>query len=180
MIIMPSTPRLSTPARSVTSSPSAAMPSGVAGVMTVRRIASTLSGPPFRGFGAGGDQPDAVMDQGVAGEDEKEQQALEDAADLVGNADRQLRGLAAEIGQRQHEAGCDNAERVQTAEKGDDDGGEAVARGDGRLDMADRARNFGYSRKAGKRAGMQHREPHHPLCRKTNEPPSPPPERNQN
>src|SRR3546814_18017277 len=115
MIIMPSAARVSTPARSVTRSPSAAMTRGVAAGMTVRRIASTISGPPFRGFGAGGDQPDAVKDQGVAGEDEKEQQALEDAADLVGNADRQLRGLAAEIGQRQHEAGCDNAERVQTA-----------------------------------------------------------------
>jgi hypothetical protein len=38
--IMPSTPRLRTPERSVTSSPMAAMRSGVDAVMMVRRMAS--------------------------------------------------------------------------------------------------------------------------------------------
>ena len=38
--IMPSTPRLSTPERSATSSPSAAMSSGVEAVTMVRRMAS--------------------------------------------------------------------------------------------------------------------------------------------
>ena len=47
--IMPSSPRLSTPARSTTSSPSAAISSGVAAVMTVMRTASAIPirhGPP--------------------------------------------------------------------------------------------------------------------------------------
>ena len=42
-IIMPSTPRLSTPARSVTSSPVAAINSGVDAASTERMIASTSS-----------------------------------------------------------------------------------------------------------------------------------------
>ena len=40
--IMPSMPRLSTPARSTTSSPRAAISSGVAAVITVRRTASQM------------------------------------------------------------------------------------------------------------------------------------------
>ena len=40
---------------------------------------------------------------------------------------RDLRRLAAEIGQRQDQAGRDDAERIEPAEEGDDDGGEAVA-----------------------------------------------------
>ena len=42
-IIMPSTPRLSTPARSVTSSPVAAINNGVDAASTARTIASTSS-----------------------------------------------------------------------------------------------------------------------------------------
>ena len=42
-IIMPSTPRLSTPARSTTSSPEAASSSGVEAVITVSRMASANS-----------------------------------------------------------------------------------------------------------------------------------------
>ena len=48
--------------------------------------------------------PDPVVDERVAGEHEEQQHALEHARDLVGHAERDLRRLAAEIGQRQHEA----------------------------------------------------------------------------
>ena len=84
------------------------------------------------------DEADAVVDQRVAGEHEEQQHALEDARDLVGDAERDLRRLAAEIGQRQHQAGGDDAERIEPPEEGDDDRGEAVA-GRDRLAAAGRS-----------------------------------------
>ena len=89
--IMPSTPRLSTPERSTTSSPSAAISSGVAAVAMVSRM---LSACPWSGSLGDGlrraetGNADAVEDQRVAGEHEEQQHALEDARHLVGNADR--------------------------------------------------------------------------------------------
>src|SRR5690554_2887092 len=102
MIIMPSTPRFKTPARSLTSSPSDAITSGVAAVITVSRMASTMCisrclAPR---------QTDAIVDKSVARQDEEEQKSLEHATDLVGNTDRQLGSLAAKIGQGQYKAGC--------------------------------------------------------------------------
>src|SRR5690606_14754856 len=117
MIIMPSTPRLSTPERSTTSSPIAAIRSGVAAVAMVMRIDSSMVGLPGHGRFRARDA-NAVMDQRVAGEHEEQDQPLEGAHHLVRQADRDLRRLAAEIGQRQHEAGRDDAERVQPAEEG--------------------------------------------------------------
>jgi hypothetical protein len=88
MIIMPSTPRLSTPERSTTSSPIAASSSGVAAVMMVRRIASTCPSVPLRGLRPGEARTDLVEDQRVAGEHEEQQQPLEDARHLVRDARR--------------------------------------------------------------------------------------------
>src|SRR5690606_17461796 len=144
MIIMPSTPRLRTPARSVTSSPSDAMTSGVAAVMTVSIMASSMR----TSRRLTPDQANAIVNERIAGKHEEQEEPLEDAADLVGNADRKLSGLAAEICQCQDEAAGDDPERVQAAEKGHDDRGKAVARRYGRLQMADRARDFGDSGKS--------------------------------
>src|SRR5690606_17870732 len=110
MIIMPSTPRLSTPERSTTSSPMAAMSSGVAAVAMVMTTASNMGRLPGRG-GLRPYQTDAVVDERVAGEHEEQDEALEGAHHLVGKADRDLRRLAAEIGQCQHQPGRDDAER---------------------------------------------------------------------
>ena len=52
MIIMPSTPRFSTPARSTTNSPIAAISSGVEAVMTVRMMASNSVMPAAPGLQA--------------------------------------------------------------------------------------------------------------------------------
>src|SRR5690606_22050953 len=93
MIIMPSTPRLRTPERSTTSSPMAAISSGVAAVAMVSRMASNMARLP--GSRLRPDEADLVVDQRVAGEHEEEDHALEGAHDLVGEADRDLRGLAA-------------------------------------------------------------------------------------
>ena len=46
----------------------------------------------------------------------------------LGYADGYLRGLAAKIGKRQHQPSGDDAERIEPAEEGDDDRGEAIAR----------------------------------------------------
>src|SRR5687767_6682254 len=132
MTIMPSTPRLSTPERSTTSSPSAAMRSGVAAVAMVMMICSSILDrlPCLGRFGLGhrrADDADAVVDQRVAGEHEEEQHALEGAHGLVGNADGDLRGLAAEIGERQDDAGGDDAEGIETSQECDDDRGKTVA-----------------------------------------------------
>ena len=77
--IMPSTPRLRTPERSTTSSPSAAINSGVAAVATVRSMASNIviSRTLQCCFAVPGHNPDAIINQGVTGEDKKQDDALE-------------------------------------------------------------------------------------------------------
>src|SRR5262245_54105669 len=82
--IIPSTPRLRTPERSLTSSPWAAIRRGVE---AVRMVTSGPSSPSMSGLAEGdrrpaGD-PDAVVDERVAGEHEEEQHALEDARRLI-------------------------------------------------------------------------------------------------
>src|ERR1700759_2682910 len=72
-IIMPSTPRLSTPERSVTSSPVAAIRSGVDAASTDRMMASTSSTLHLRRE----DQPETVEDEGIAGQHIEQQDALE-------------------------------------------------------------------------------------------------------
>src|SRR5207237_7878856 len=62
-IIMPSTPRLSTPERSLTSSPVAAMSSGVDAASTARMMASTSSTGHLT---VREDQLEAVEDEGIA------------------------------------------------------------------------------------------------------------------
>src|SRR5690606_28324692 len=76
MIIMPSTPRLSTPDRSTTSSPMAAISSGVAAVAIVRMTASNIGCLPC-GCHLRTDEADLVVNQGVAGEHEEQDHALE-------------------------------------------------------------------------------------------------------
>src|SRR4051794_4225547 len=72
-IIMPSTPRFRTPARSTTSSPDAASSSGVEAVMMVSRRASTNSMSDLRSE----QQTETVEDQRIAGEHVEQQNALE-------------------------------------------------------------------------------------------------------
>src|ERR1700759_3895091 len=78
-IIMPSTPRLSTPERSVTSSPVAAISSGVDAASTDRMMASNSS---TGRLSVRQDQPEAVEDEGIAGEHVKQQDALKDLGDV--------------------------------------------------------------------------------------------------
>src|SRR4030081_2099898 len=78
---MPSTPRLSPPARSVTSSPVAAISSGVDAASTERMIASTSS---TGHLSRRKNEPEAVQNERVAGEHVEQQNALE----YLGNVQR--------------------------------------------------------------------------------------------
>src|SRR6185312_15739470 len=102
MIIMPSTPRLSTPERSTTSSPAAASRSGVEAAITDSVMASSM---PMRGPSRRGDQPDAVKDQRVAGEHVEQQDALEHLGEIERHLEGDLRPLPADHGEREKEAG---------------------------------------------------------------------------
>src|ERR1700685_1463624 len=97
MIIMPSTQRFNTPARSTTSSPDAAIRSGVEAVMTVRmkltenislRISVSVSSMGGHGFLRVAHQTNAIDDQRVASEHVEQQDALEN----LGQVERHLDG----------------------------------------------------------------------------------------
>src|SRR5260221_10830164 len=84
--IIPSTPRLSTPDRSATSSPSAAISSGIDAVTMVRRM-PVISAPMACFHGCGDPRrcahdPDAVNDEGVGRQDQQHQNALKDVGEL--------------------------------------------------------------------------------------------------
>src|SRR5579863_4346110 len=72
-IIMPSTPRLRTPERSVTSSPVAAISRGVDAASTDRMMGSSSS---TWHLSRGRNQPNTVEDQRIAGENVEQQDAL--------------------------------------------------------------------------------------------------------
>src|ERR1700730_10600175 len=93
MIIMPSTPRLSTPARSTTSSPAAASSSGVEAASTATMMASSR---PMGHLATRCAETDAVEDQGIAGEHVEQQDALENLCQVQRNLDGDLRLLAAD------------------------------------------------------------------------------------
>src|SRR5208283_3378678 len=87
MIIMPSMPRLSTPARSTTSSPAAASNSGVDAAITETMMASSN---PIGNPGARRHQTNAVEDQGIAGEHVEQQDALEHLGKIERHLHRDL------------------------------------------------------------------------------------------
>src|SRR5690606_34788351 len=135
--IVPSTPRVRTPDRSVTSSPSAASASGVPARIAPARTAMTVARPAMGLHrAAGAKEPDAGADEHVRSEYEEQQQALEHAGHRRRQVEPDLQCLAAQVQQRHEQAGEQDAERMQPAEKGNDDGGEAVPRRDQRLQLA--------------------------------------------
>src|SRR5215471_12004663 len=148
MIIMPSTPRLSTPARSTTSSPAAASSSGVEAASTARTMASTK---PMGGLAVGRDQTEAVQDQGIAAEHKEQKNALKNLGQVERHLDGNLRLLAADESERQEKAGNQYADRIQPSEECDDDRREPIAWRNPRLQMADRPRDFDDAGEAGER-----------------------------
>src|SRR5688572_8844256 len=148
-IIMPSTPRLRTPERSTTSSPQAAIRSGVEAEITVSRMASSrpICPPMDRA-----NEADAVGDHGVAGEHEEQQNTLEHLGEVEWHLETDLRALAADECQREEQSGDQNADRTEASEEGDDDRGEAVTWRNAGLQMSDRAGHFDDAGQARKRA----------------------------
>src|SRR5437763_13525485 len=136
--IIPSTPRLRTPERSPTSSPSAAIRSGVE---AARRVMRGPSSPSMTGLGESDRRrprdPDAVGDERVAGEHEEQEHALEDSRGLVGQVERALSPLTAQERQSEHQAGHENADRIEPPKEGDNDGREAIAGRHGGAELTD-------------------------------------------
>ena len=100
-IIMPSTPRLSTPARSVTSSPVAAINSGVDAASTERMMASSS---PTGHLSRRENQPEAVENEGIAGEHVEQQDALKHLGHVQRNFHCDLGLLAADEGECEEKA----------------------------------------------------------------------------
>src|SRR3954451_16629487 len=96
---MPSRPRLSTPARSTTSSPDAASKSGVEAAITVSRTASTNSMNDLRRER----EADAVEDERVAGEHVEQQNALEHLGEIERHLERNLRAFSADKREREEQ-----------------------------------------------------------------------------
>src|SRR5438477_1022637 len=154
-IIMPSTPRFSTPARSTTSSPEAASSSGVDAVITVRRTASMNSMDDLRRE----QQAEAVEDERVAGEHVEQQDALEHLGEIERHFQRNLRALAADEGEREEQRGDQYSDGMQPAKERHDNRGEAIARRDVGLEVVDGRRDLDDAGEPGERTGD--REGHH-------------------
>src|SRR5713226_8386113 len=103
MIIIPSTPRLSTPARSATSSPAAASSSGVEAASTARMMASAS---PMGCPAMIRHQANPVEDERIAREHIEQQEALENLGQVERDLHGNLRLLAADECERQEQA-CD-------------------------------------------------------------------------
>src|ERR1700730_13962445 len=144
-IIMPSTPRLRTPARSVTSSPVAAINSGVGAASTERMIASSNhTGHLTRRE----NKPEAVENEEIAGEHVEQQNALKHLGDVQRDFHCDLGLFAADESKREEKPCNQYSNRVQPPEERHDDRGKAVARRNARLEVADRARDLDDSGKA--------------------------------
>src|SRR6516225_2038426 len=155
MIIIPSTPRLSTPARSTTSSPDAASRSGVEAASTARMIASAS---PIGSLAMRGHEANAVEHERVAGEHIEQQNALEHLGQVERDAHRNLRLLAADEGERQEQSGNQYPDRIEAPQERNDDRREAVARRNVGPQVSDRAGNLDDAGKPGERPGYEEGE----------------------
>src|SRR5258708_21500549 len=146
MIIIPSTPRLSTPARSATSSPAAASSSGVEEASTARMMASAspISCPAMSPH-----QANPVEDERIAREHKEQQDALEDLCQVERDPHGNLGLLAADEGERQEQACKQYADRMQASQECDDDRREPVAGRDIGPQIPDRASDLDNAGEAG-------------------------------
>src|SRR5690242_9820216 len=123
--IMPSTPRLSTPDFSTTSSPSAANTSGVPAARLRRTscVIVSMSTDHSRLHDA-----NAIVDEHVGCEQEEQQRSLEESRHRRWHRKIDLRGFATEIQQRHQHVGEHDPERMQPSHERDDDRGGAISR----------------------------------------------------
>ena len=123
--------------------------SGVEAASTARMMDSSnpIGGPALRH-----DETDAVEHEGIAGEHVKQQQALEHLGEIERHLEGDLRALPADEGEREEQRGEQDADRVQPPEERNDDGGEAVAGRERRLQVPHRAGDFDHAGEAGEGA----------------------------
>src|SRR5450830_1081387 len=152
--IMPSAPRFTTPAFSFTNKPSAASISGVPALML-----AAIKGAIVRARLSMFPPAQFVLDQHVASEQGKQQDALEHARDRAGQPQARLRQFAADIKQGHDEAGKEDADRMQPSHESDDDGGKAVAGRDRGRELPHRPQHFAGARQAGQGAADQQGRP---------------------
>ena len=164
--IMPSAPRLTMPARSLISSPRPAIASTVpalsvaatAGARTAS-IRSAIRARARDGHAPAAHPQHAVVDQRVAGQQREQQQALEHAGQRLRQPEPRLRQLAADVEHAHQQRREDDADRVQPADEGDDDRGEAVAGRHVRRQLAERPGHLERAGQAGHAARDQQRRP---------------------
>ena len=104
----------------------------------------------FHYFGPPGEF-EPVGDQRVAGQQREQQQALEHAGERLGQPQARLRQLAADVEHAHQHRREHHADRVQPADEGHDDGGEAVARRHVGRELADRPGHLQRAGQAGQR-----------------------------
>src|SRR6476660_8629658 len=147
--IIPSTPRLRTPERSLSSSPRQAkriaVPAGIAAARTATRklIDQTLSMDQLR-LNRDALDVDPEVGQELASEQEEEDCALEHRSDRAGQADRGLELIAADQNDRHQEADRDDRDRVEAGEPGNDDRGVAVSGRDRALERVANSGDFAH------------------------------------
>jgi hypothetical protein len=107
-----------------------------------------------------GDEAEAVENERIAGEHEEQQNALEHLGEIERHLERDLRLLAADEGQRQKQAGDQDADRIEPPQERNDDGGESVAGRNAGLQMADWAGDLDDAGEPGERARHREREQH--------------------
>src|SRR5215831_6160999 len=161
--IIPSTPRLRTPERSVTSSPSAASISGIAAATALATSGLIESTVPLRERGAATVQPE--VHQHLAAEEEHQEQPLEHERDRSRQLEGDLRRFAADIEQRHQEGRERDPERAQPSERGDDDRGEAIAGGPAVVELPERPGDLAHAREPGARAADHQDHPDRALLR---------------
>src|SRR5499426_1552212 len=161
--IIPSTPRLRTPERSVTSSPSAASISGIAAATALATSGLIESMVPLRERGPA--PVEAEVHEHLAAEEEHEQQPLEHERDRSRQLERDLRRLAAEVQQRHEQRRKRDPERAQSPERRDDDRGEAIAGRPAVVELPERPGDLAHAREAGARAADQQDHPDRALLR---------------
>src|SRR5690606_6626606 len=101
----------------------------------------------------------AIVNQDVAGEESKQQYALENACNRAWHTQTALRQLAPDIEQSHDKAGKDDAQRMKSADERDDDRRKPVAGGNGGRKLTDGSHDFSCTGQTGKASGHQQRYP---------------------
>jgi hypothetical protein len=104
-----------------------------------------------------------MRDENVHGEEKEKEEALKHACYRRGYGHRDLGRFSTDVGQRKKQPGDKNAEGMEAAEKGDDDGCEAIANRDSGHKLTHRASCLEGSREPSATARNQKANPDEPV-----------------